>query len=164
MARGNSIIVSTEASVIGPLTEGYAKTGETPSPGVCVVKDPTVALKHGRHTYKLYAPGTDGEMPAGAKWIVTEDTKLGRTMNDAYAAGEIMRLYCPYAGNEMNLLLADVAGTGDDHSAGEKLILDTGTGRFIATTGTPEEEVALLLEAVTDPTAATLAWAEWGGN
>ena len=43
-------------------------------------------------------------------------------------------------------------------------MVDDGTGLIIATTGSPETEVCLLLEAITDPTADTLAWTIWSGH
>jgi hypothetical protein len=82
-------------------------------------------------------------------------------MSDPYTAGERLFLICPRAGDELNLLISNIAGTGDDHTAGEILIIDDTTGEFIATTGSPEEEVAQLQETITDPTADTLAWCTW---
>jgi len=42
-------------------------------------------------------------------------------------------------------------------------MVDDGTGKLIATTGTPESEPFVLLETVTDPTADTLAWTMYSG-
>lgn len=164
MARGNSIIVT--ANPRGLMEEGYVAAGETFYPGMIVQQDPTVALKSGRHTYKLYNRDADGNMPAGAYWVVTErlGALQGRSMSDSYAAGERCSLYAPYPGDELNLLISNLSGTGDDHTAGEILMVDDGTGELIATTGSPESEVALLLEAVTDPTVDTLAWCRWTGH
>lgn len=164
MSRGNSIIVT--ANPRGVMEEGYVKTGVTLYPGMVVQADFSIALIGGKHSYGVYAPGTDGEHPKDAFWIVTEQLLAlrGGTQTDSYAAGEKFSMYAPLPGEEINLLLLDVAGTGDDHTAGEMLIPDTGTGKFIATTGTPECEPAVLLETVTDPTADTLAWCRWTGN
>lgn len=164
MARGNSIVVTDNPR--GVFAEGYVKTGETFYPGMGVLRDASVALKAGRHTYKMYDESADGDLPTGAIWIVTDGLHalVGKGVTDSYAAGERVSLYAPAPGEEINLLLKDISGTGDDHALGEKLILDTGTGEFIATTGSPETEVAQLLEAVTDPTADTLAWCQWAGH
>ncbi len=131
-----------------------------------VQRDATVALKAGKHTYKIYAPGTDGEQPLGAFWVVTNQyhSLVGKTMSDSYAAGSLMSVYSPVAGEELNLRLLDVAGTGDDHALSEKLMVDDATGKLIATTGSPETEVAQLLEVITDPTADTIAWCQWSGH
>lgn len=61
------------------------------------------------------------------------------------------------------MLLLNIAGTADDHALGELLMVDNGTGKLIATTGTPECEPFVLLEAVTDPVADTLAWTMFSG-
>lgn len=161
MARGNCVIVSSNPK--GEFNEGYVATGETFYPGMVVQRDPTVALKGGRHTYKLYNRDADGDRPAGAFWVVTErfNTMVGKLITDSFAAGERVDLYSPRAGEELNLLVENIAGTADDHAAGELLMVNDGTGKLIATTGSPETEVAQLLETITDPTADTLAWCQW---
>lgn len=164
--RGNTIVVSVGDSPKGVFVEGYVAAGETHYPGMIVQRDPTVALKAGRATYKIYSRDADGDHPAGAFWVVTEHLNVlqGKAITDSIAAGERMQLYSPLPGEELNLLVKDISGTGDDHTAGEILMVDTGTGKMIATTGSPESEPAVLLETVTDPTADTLAWCEWSGH
>lgn len=164
MARGNTIIVSAPESPRGVLMEGIIKTGQTPKPGTIMQKDCSVALQGGRHTYKIYDADADGGRPKGAIWILLEDRFNGdRGITDAYAAGDRCFLYCPIPGEEFNMLLADVAGTADDHTAGEVLIPKDATGKLIATTGSPETEPFLLLENVTDPTTDQLVWVEYTG-
>lgn len=165
MARGNEILVNGQDPK-GRTQEGFVGVGHTLYPGMIVQKDPSVALKSGRHTYVPYNRDADGDMPKGGYWVVlgTLQQILGNVLSTAIAAGERIDVYSPLPGDELNLLLGDVAGTGDDHTAGEILMVDDGTGKLIATTGTPESEVALLLESVTDPTADTLAWCEWTGH
>ena|ERR1044072_2882001 len=162
MARGNETIVSSQPN--GKRTEGIVKVGETHYPGMVVQRDPTVALVQGRHTYKLYAPGADGENPVGAIWVVTNEMNamVGKLQTDSYAAGERMSLYSPQPGDELNMLVKNLSGTADDHTAGEKMMIDTGTGMLVATTGTPENEPFQLLEDITDPTTDTLAWCQYG--
>lgn len=164
MAKGNSIIVTSEPQ--GQFTEGFVNTGETHYPGMVVQIDPTQATVGGRFVYKIYNRDADGDQPLGAFWVVTErlNALQGKTATDSYAAGARVSLYSPQAGEHVNLLLKDISGTGDDHALGEILMVDDGTGKLIATTGSPETEVAVLLEAVTDPTADTLAWCEWSGH
>lgn len=160
MARGNAIVV--EANPRGKRVEGYIASGLSPKPGQIMERDPTVALRGGRATYKLYTPGTDGGKPKGALWVLEENNLLGRTTADAYAAGDHCFLYCPLPGEEVNILLLDIVGTTDDHPAGEIVIPQSGTGKFIVTAGTPSVTFQLL-ETVTDPVADTLAWCEYGG-
>jgi hypothetical protein len=157
MARGNKIVVNADAK--GMYEWGYITTAE--KPGTIFQRDASVALKHGKHTYKVYQPGADGENPVGGYWVLDFDPYTGRTADTAYAAGDFAKLYSPRMGDELNLLIANISGTADDHALNEKLMVDTGTGKLVVTTGTPEDEVAQLLETITDPTADTLAWCQW---
>lgn len=161
MARGNEIVISPESK--GHYVEGIIGAGLTPKPGTIMQLDYSVALKGGRHTWKLYDADADGGRPKGPIIVLREDHLQGRLATTAYAAGERAFGYIPLPGDELNLLVANIAGTGDDHAAGEVLIIDDTTGLMIATTGSPETEVAVLLEAITDPTADTLAWCQWTG-
>jgi hypothetical protein len=161
MARGSRIVVDTSRR--GKTDEGYIGTGNTPKPGTILQIDPSVALKGGRPTYILYNADADGGRPKGPFFVLEEDALFGKTVSDAYAAGDRCYVYTPLPGEEINLLVANIAGTGDDHTAGEMLIVDDTTGLMIATTGSPETEVAMLLETITDPTADTLAWCRWTG-
>jgi hypothetical protein len=164
MARGSCIIVTAQPK--GQHEEGIVKTGETFYPGMIVQRDASVALSGGKHTYKYYSRDADGDMPAGSYWVVTErlNSMLGKTVTDSYAAGSRVSLYSPRAGEELNLLFKNETGTADDHALGELAIVDSGTGKLVVTASTPESEVAQLLEAITDPTADTLAWCQWSGH
>jgi hypothetical protein len=167
MARGNVIIVTADPQ--GTFREGYIAAGQTPKPGTIMQRDPTVALQQGRATYKIYSRDADGDQPLGAFWVLLWETAggtmlRGKAIGDAYAAGDRCALYSPKDGEELNLLVLNLAGTADDHAAGEIMMVDSGTGMLIATTGTPETEVATLLETITDPVADTLAWVEWTGH
>lgn len=159
MARGNEIIVSAQPN--GKFMEGIIVSAE--KPGTIMQVDPTVALVGGRHTYKVYDRGADGDRPAGAYWVLLPDHLQGRTATDAYVAGERGFLYSPQAGDELNLLYKNVTGTADDVALGDIMEVDDGTGKLIVTTGTPETEVAVALEAITDPTADRLLWVQWSG-
>lgn len=161
MARGNCTIIT--ANPKGQTEEGYVATGQTFFPGMIVQRDYSVALKGGRWTYTVYNRDADGDMPAGGWWVVTEklNAMVGKPMSESYAAGARVEVYSPRNGEELNLLVENLAGTGDDHAIGEILIPNDGTGKLIATTGTPEVEVAVLQEAITDPTADTQAFCVW---
>ncbi len=161
MARGNEIIVTSDPK--GQFDSFYLTTAM--KPGTIVQRDPSVALKSGRFTAKLYDADADGGRPKGALWVVTQlhHAMTWMTATDEIPVGELAKCYCPRAGEEINLLLANLSGTADDHTAGEILIVDDTTGLLIATTGSPETEVAMLLETVTDPTADQLVWCEWTG-
>lgn len=161
MARGARIVVTAEPK--GQFVQGYVGAGLTPKPGTCVQVQAATALKGGRETWELYNADADGGRPKGPFIILLEDYLQGKQASEAYAAGDFAFGYVPLPGDELNLLLGDVAGTADDHTKGEMLIVDDTTGKFVATTGTPETEVAQLKETVTDPVADTLAWCVWTG-
>jgi hypothetical protein len=165
MARGHCIIVSSNPR--GVFMEGTIGAGLSPKPGTLMQVQPSTALKSGRHTFELYNGDVDGGRPKGSFYVLREDPYQGKTADTAYAAGERCFLYTPLPGEELYLLVANLAGTGDDHVVGEMLIPSTAAdatqGKLLATTGTPEAEVAQLLEAITDPTADTLAWCLWTG-
>jgi hypothetical protein len=164
MARGHSIIVSAPTSPRGVFMEAYVAAGQTPKPGTIMQYDPTVALRGGRHTVAVYNRGADGRRPAGPLWILREDQYRGdRTELSAYAAGDRCFLYCPVAGEEFNLLLADVAGTADDHPLGELMTVDDTTGKLIVVPGTEQITPFQLLEAVVDPVADQLVWVVYTG-
>lgn len=157
MARGNRIVVNADAR--GIYEWGYLTTAE--KPGTVHQRDASVALKGGKHTYKVYQPGADGENPLGGYWVLCEDLYEGKDAATAYAAGDFAKFYSPRMGDELNLLVLNLAGTADDHALNEKMMVDHGTGKLIVTTGSPEDEVAQLLEVITDPVADTLAWVQW---
>lgn len=151
MAKGNEIIVS--ANPRGVFMEGTLEGAL--KPGVLVEIKATALDGSGRPTFRAYQPGTDGvrKIPI----VLLPDVNQGKLATDAYADGDHCFCYVPVAGEELNMLLQDVSGTGDAHAVGETLIADSGTGKLIATTGTPESEPFQLLEAVAAPTADTLA-------
>lgn len=157
MARGSKIIVSNNPR--GVFHSGIIYG--TPKPGTVMQIRVSAGLVNGMWTWEVYAPGTDGERRVIA--VLLEDDLQGKLATDAYVSGTVGRLYTPIAGEEMNMLMADVAGTGDDHTIGETMIVDTGTGKLIATTGSPESEPFRLLETVTDPTADQLVWTMYTG-
>lgn len=161
MAKGNRIVLSSEPQ--GRFIEGVLGN-ITPKPGTIMQFDISEALVGNRHVWEVYNADADGGNPKGPYIVLIEDYLAGVGPTTAYAANSRCFGYIPKSGDELNLLLADVAGTADDHTKGEILIVDDGTGKLIATTGTPEDEVAMLLEDVTDPTADTLAWCIWQGK
>lgn len=162
MARGNGIVVTAPTPEAWQFVEGIIGAGLTPKPGTIMQQDTSVALKSGKATWKLYAPGTSGAKPVGPLIVLKEDAYQGRTVSDAYAAGDRAFGYIPKAGDELNLLREDIAGTGDDQALGDVLIPKTATGKLIATTGTPSVTF-VALEAIVDPVADTLTWVRYGG-
>lgn len=91
--------------------------------------------------------------------LLLEDNLQGKTYDDAYVTLTRGFLYFPLPGEEVNVLLENQSGTADDFRVGDKLIVDDGTGKLLIAAGSPESEPFQILEAVTDMTADTLAWA-----
>lgn len=153
MARGNSIIVSSQPR--GRFLVGVVKTGETPAPGSVV----QIALAsgiddNGLYTFELYNRDADGNNPAGPMIVLLENSDIGKTMTDLYAAGEVCKAYIPLPGDELNMVISNVSGTAP--IAPGLMIVDDGTGELIITTGSPEQEPFLLLETITDNAADQL--------
>jgi hypothetical protein len=159
MARGNRVVVNPDAK--GPYEWGYLTTAE--KPGTILQIDPSVALKHGKHTWVVYNRDADGDRPKGPFAVLIEDLYQGRDATTACAAGDFVKMYIPQPGDEINLLFLNQSGTADDVAVGTIMIVDDGTGKVTPTASTPETEVAVALEALTDPTADQLLWCRWSG-
>ena len=172
--RGNRIVVTPDR---GYDVEGYLASGETVYPGMIVQIDPTQSLVGGRHAWKIYSRDADGDRPKGPFIVLKEDIGQGKaaagvassnsnSLGDAYATSSGTRLFgfIPLPGCELNLIFKNVSGTADDVTAGDLMIVDTGTGKVIVTTGSPETEPAMALEAITDPTEDKLLWCVWTGQ
>lgn len=151
--RGSEIIVTSNPR--GVFLEGIINGALYP--GTMVQIDVSEALVGGRFTYEAYAPGTDGERRT--VMILLPDDQAGKLATEALTSGQRCKIYCPLPGEEMNIRFGDTSGTADDIAVGDHLIPDTGTGEFIKTTGSPESEPFVALEALTDPTEDQLLWA-----
>jgi hypothetical protein len=163
--RGNCILVNGTDTYSGKFEQGFIAAGETSlKPGTIYQRDPAVALKSGRHTYKHYQPSAAGALPKGPFYVLLEDSRNGRTVSDAYAAGDWGFFYAPLPGDALNLLVKNLAGTADDHALDEALMVDQLTGMLIVASGTPATIVAQLQEAIVDPVVDTLAWCNWTGH
>ncbi len=160
MALGNNIIIAAQPR--GLKLEGYKIAG-TPKPGIVVQIDVSEAEQGGRWAWEAFNQSFDSE--ASLMAILVNDSLRGVGPTVAYVAGERCFMYVPLAGEEMNILLEDVAGTADDFAIGDRLIVDDSTGKFLATTGTShvKSEPFICLEVVTDPEADTLIRAMYTG-
>lgn len=158
MARGKEIIVSSEPG--GVFMEGTIDG--TPKPGTCMQVKAGVAMVGGRFTYEVYNPGADGEQRPVI--VLLPDQLQGRLATDAYVTGTRGFLYMPRLGEELNMLVANISGTADDHTIGEMLMIDNGTGLLVTTTGSPEMESFQCLEAAVDPTVDQLLMCMYTGH
>ena len=161
MAQGNSILVTGEPK--GVYLDGIVSG--TPKPGTLMELTSTAAVG-GRFTYQVYQPGTDGEQRAVI--ILLDNDLLGVPATTAYATGDRAKFYCPLPGEEVNVLAKNIGGTatgsGDSFAIADLLTVDTGTGKVIATTGTPEMEPFQVLETVAEITTDTLVHCMFTGR
>ncbi len=158
MASGNKIIVTPNPN--GVFFEGRI-TG-TPKPGTVMEIDWSEAISNGRFTWEPYgttgADGIRGVAADGDRRIIAvllEDEQQGKIATDAYVTGDVGFMYVPLAGEELNMLIEDVGGTGDDLRVGDIMMVDDGTGKLLETSSA-ESEPFVVLEALTDPVADTL--------
>lgn len=145
MATKNQIVQKGR----GHYLEGIL-TAITPKPGTCL----QLTSASGANTYQLWNGAADGENHEVI--ILLEDMLQGSTVDTAYAASSRCFLYIPQRGDEFLVLFGNASGTADDVAIGDKLMIDKGTGKAIPTSGSPEMEPFLALEAITDPTADQL--------
>ena len=152
MSTKNAIILSPNPR--GVFYEGTI-TGAI-SPGTVMQVDVSEGVDgNGHFTWEPYAPGTDGDRRLVA--VLLPNELLGKVATDAYATGDHGFVYCPVPGELMNMLVANVAGTSDTFAVGDLMMVNTGDGKLIATTGSPESEPFFVKEAVTTAlTADTL--------
>lgn len=152
MAKGNLILISNDPR--GRQHEGIVSGAL--QPGIVVQMNAAAGLdSNGRATWEPYNTSADGEQRLIA--VLLEDWGLGKPATSAYVDGDRCFVYFPLPGDELNMLLLNIAGTADDHPFGEVLMVNDGDGKLVVTTGSPESEAFVLMEAVTDPTADTLA-------
>jgi hypothetical protein len=162
--QGNGIIVSSNPR--GVFLEGAIKAAETPKPGTILQIDASAGLDaNDRFIFEIYNRDADGNRPHGPLCILLTQDKRGVVETTAYAAGDACECYVPIAGEEFNLLIADISGTADDVAVGDIFIIDDGTGKLIANTGSPEQEPFMYLgTAITDPTADQLGHFIYSGS
>lgn len=156
--KGNEIIVSSNPK--GVFLEGVVSG--TPKPGTMMQIKAATEPSNGRHTWEVFNQSGDGVR--GLVAILLPDHLQGQTAEDAYADGERCFLYVPAAGEEMNVLIGDVAGTAatSDFAIGDKLMVDDGTGKFVDATG-EESAPFIVMETIDDMVGDTLIWAMYTG-
>jgi hypothetical protein len=148
MRTRNAIVLSADPK--GHFIEGIIDG--TPKPGQMVqIKAGVEPDDGGRLTYEVFNGAADGERDEVL--ILCEDAMQGKLPTSAYVDGDRCFIYAPLAGDELQVLAANLTGTGsgtdDAFAIGDKLIVDDGTGKFIKTTGSPESEPFKVIETVT---------------
>lgn len=151
MAKGNEIIISSNPR--GQFLEGIVSG--TPKPGTCMQVKAATEPEGGRFTWEVYNATADGDQRLIA--VLLPNHAMGVMETTAYTTGTRCYMYCPVPGEELNMLVANIQGTSDTFAIGDLFIVDDGTGKLIATTGTPESEPFICCETVsTALTADTL--------
>ena len=152
MAASNDVII-LESQTKGKFWEGYVNAALKPGT-VCQIDISEGIGPDGRYDWEAFNLAADGERTLIA--VLLPDHTQGKLATAAYVSGDRCFLYTPANGEELNMLVANIAGTGDSFAIGDKLIVDDGTGKLIATTGTPESEPFIVGETVAALTADTL--------
>jgi hypothetical protein len=154
MATKNKIVIS--GAPAGRFLEGIVSG--TPKPGTVMQIVAATAMVSGKLTWEVFNRALDGDRPQGPIAVLCEHWQVGKTVEDAYVSGEYCNLYCPIPGDELLMLIQDVAGTttsGTEAKAvGDLMIVDDGTGLLIDTTGTPESEPFVIIEEQAEPISA----------
>lgn len=145
--RGNEILLCGNPK--GVFLEGIVSG--TPAPGTVMV--PTTAVDvNGDFTWQAWTASTGA---AGLQAVLLPDQLQGQLPTTAYVTAKRCFLYVPLPGEFMNMLFADVAGTGDIHTVGDLMGVQTSTGLLVINssfTSTPW----MCMETIAAPTANTL--------
>ncbi len=167
MSKGREIVLTAEPQ--GRFLEGIILG--TPKPGTCM-EQTSAAPVNGRFTYQAVTRATGAKGPV---FVLLPDTYQGKlgvgdatafgpgAAGDAYVNNTRGFLYAPEAGEELNMLVADVAGTADDVLVGALFAIQTTTGKLVANSSNTSAPFQSN-EAVTDPTADYLLWCTYLGN
>lgn len=140
MAQGNKIVVSSPKRGI---TEEFILSG-TPKPGTAMQIAATTEPVSNTFTCEVFNADADGDRRV--VMVLLEDDLSGVNATTAFATGSRVKCYTPAAGEYLNMLVKNIAGTGDTFAIGDVLIIDDTTGKLIATTGDPESEPFIVME------------------
>lgn len=124
--KGTEIIVSSDPKGVF----GECIISGTPKPGV-LMEMTTAALISGRPTMQVAQRASGAKGPV---CILLPDRLQGQLHSTAYVTGARGFVYWPVAGEDLNLLLGDVAGTGcvEDTAVADLFGVETLTGKILA--------------------------------
>lgn len=156
----NSIVVSPEPR--GRFFQGPVSGALRP--GVVVQIKIATEKVSGNFSFEVFNTGGDGRRPFGPILVLCEDRLQGKTINDAYASGDLATVYCPLPGDELLMMLGDVAGTDTDtHAIGDPYMVDEDTGELIAPSSEECQPFVCLETISTGLDADTLAHVMFSG-
>lgn len=130
----------------------------TPKPGTCMQIVPGTVAVNGRHTWQFYQPSADGDPRLVA--VLLEDRLQGKGATDAYVDSTRGFLYVPLPGDELNMLVRDISGTGDTHTSGDRLQIGHADGKLIAQGTSANAAPFQAMETVAAPTTDILLWCQ----
>jgi hypothetical protein len=133
----------------------------TPLPGHNMQVKAATEPVSGRHTWQLAAPGSDG-LPVIIA-ILLPDHLQGKLYSDAYVDGTRCFMYCPIAGEEMNVRCGEGGGTHNTFAIADLLMSDADSGIFVpnsAGTSVPWQVMETLTQVVDD----TLVFCQYTGH
>jgi len=87
-----------------------------------------------------------------------EDDQQGFTTGTAYVAGTRMKMYVPIEGEEMNLLYGTSAGTSNNLTPGQLLMVQATGPALVNFTASPAIATFMSYDTLTSVAADTLAW------
>lgn len=153
MAKGSLILIN------GSEGKGRYVSGiiyGTPLPGTQMQIKAATEPVNGLFTFEPCS--TAGKNAPAA--ILLQDENQGGSATTAYVTGTVGRLYFPIAGDELNLLFANISGTGDTFAIGASVCVNN-AGKFVATTGTPYQNHTVEETVSTALTADALVACRW---
>jgi len=157
MAKGNDIIVTAEPR--GIFLEGFVSG--TPKPGTVMQVVASTEPVGGQHTWEVFNQAADGTLALIA--VLLPNHLEGKLATDAYASGDRCYLYCPAAGEDLNMLVANISGTGDAFAIGARMMVDDTTGKLVADSSGASVPF-IVMETVAALTADTLVWCKYTGH
>ena len=106
-------------------------------PGQCVTLKADTEPVAGKFTYEPYNRAGSGDRAPVA--VVLENELMGKGVDQAWNEGEQGRIYFPAEGEFLQMLAKNVAGTGDAFAIGDQFMIEDGTGKLVAATGSDSE-------------------------
>lgn len=159
MAHGYPVsVIIVSAQPQGKFLEGTISG--TPKPGTKMQLQAGTAPVGGRFTWEVYNPTNNNDPRLTAILLHNPQDGIGPTT--AYANGTRGFLYCPLAGEEMNILVTGLAGTASANALtiGERLSVLKTTGLYTPETDSTKHADFMCLEHIdTVIDTPTLVWA-----
>jgi hypothetical protein len=119
---------------------------------------PATEPVNGRYTYRAVQTGSNGDRRP--IYVLLSDSTQGVTPDingaNTMTSGRQIQLYVPLPGDELNLLVKNIAGTSDKFAIGDKLMIEGASGKLLAGTGAAVSQPFEVEETVPALTADTL--------